>query len=320
MRYLVGGKLHRGKPSLSLPAPVEGKQYVPVLMSQQTSITGEAKWTEVDFEHSKADGIYTNDQSACAVVALIKRDPDTGEPQKVWMIHLGGGFSVDEVPQLPAELEGQDYELLVKAGFSESDYGVQCIEEGMDELLQRFETKPSEHHLFSSNDNIGGACQSLMITRSGAVGTCDGFESVLFMKNNKAVKPPKSSKPALDDEKAHFESMIASMEEKYQPLLRVKFSEIVSAFKIPKQSEKAAEALKGLREYLSAEPGKSRLKSYSKKFGAAKKTCLEIIDSLAGTKGFEHQEPLGIIPKTPKAKPPTSAPASAHDFNPKASK
>ncbi len=80
MRYLVGGEQHRGKPSLSLPAPVEGKQYVPVLMSQQTNITGTAKWTEVDFEHSKADGIYTNDQSACAVVALIKRDPDTGEP------------------------------------------------------------------------------------------------------------------------------------------------------------------------------------------------------------------------------------------------
>ncbi len=225
----------------------------------------------------------------------------------MWMIHLAGGFSVDEVPSLPAELEGQDYELLVKAGFSESDFGVRSIEEGMDELSQSFKTEPSKHHLFSSNDNIGGACQSLMITRSGAVGTCDGFESVLFMKDNKAVKPPKPSKPTLDDEKAHFESMIASLEEKYQPLLRVKFSEIVSAFKIPKQSEKAAEALKGLREYLSAEPGKSRLKSYSKKFGAAKKQCLEIIDSLAGTEGFEHQEPLGIIPKTPKAiKPPTS--------------
>lgn len=174
-------------PSLDMPVPYEkGDKFLASHMVGPGS-RAEKGWITLDCtSNTQKDikGVYTNGQSDCASVAIIKMDPND-KVQQIYMTHLGGGMSLDNLPEMPENIDPRtdNVQVVVKLGATD---GLYSSVDAIPELANQLGVNPRQQvQLYCSDPDSpdAGATTGLAITRTGAIGNAgpegDGFKSVL---------------------------------------------------------------------------------------------------------------------------------------------
>jgi hypothetical protein len=154
-------------PPLVLPVAIkDGHKYLSVDMSSGDK----GEWAEVDFTRSDYAGIYTDSLSFCSALTIIKKD-DAGNIEKAWMLHLSGGFNVDQMKDLPEPWDSHHFEMIGKYGTSDpQDQFYQGKDESdIAKILERYQDKGvirGDIKLFTTLNYTG----SMAINRYGYIG------------------------------------------------------------------------------------------------------------------------------------------------------
>lgn len=194
-------------PSLDIPVPYEkGDKFLASHMVGPGS-RAEKGWITLDCTSNMQKdikGVYTNGQSDCASVAIIKMDAND-QVQQIHMTHLGGGISLEHLPGMPQGIDpkSDNVQVVVKLGAKD---GLYSSVDAIPELANQLGVNPRyQVQLYCSDPDSpdAGSTTGLAITRTGAIGNAgpegDGFKSVLdeSVPNGGTVKTKAPSKDVL---------------------------------------------------------------------------------------------------------------------------
>lgn len=270
-RYLSQKQDNQLNPtSLELPVAIkDGHRYLGVDMSLDPK---GAEWAEVDFKDGKFDGIYTDSLAECCALVIIKKD-NKGEVEKVWMLHLSGGFNTEQMQDLPESWLQGSFEMIGKYGHSytqEDVHGTKARTD-IDSILERYTgcgLQRKDITFFTGNTST-----SLAINKEGYIGLkpdslprvgIAGKRTEERANVNGTMK--KITTQNYDEEKVRFQTLIKIAPKAQQEKLQNVFAAITS--NAEKNVQASTKALIFSRHYLTRSINAQSKKEYQEEMNS----------------------------------------------------
>lgn len=256
-------------PNLQVPVVAkEGQKYLNVGMSVYHR--GQySSWAEVDFQQSDYSGIYTNGLTYCAALAIIKKN-EQGQIEKVWMLHLPGGFYENAMRDLPEPWVTGQFQLIGKFGM-DAFCGSSIIKEDvLQKLIKRYpDIDLSDITLFASTNNKG----SLAITKSGYVGLApDALATAASGERNDVLFTSQNDMEGdYKEEKDYFLELIKIIPEQDREKVRRVYNTLVKMGDSDYKS--STKALLYTRHFLCGSKNQEEVDEYKQKMLSIKPDC-----------------------------------------------